>query len=92
MEGIFMSVRDIKESMDGNGIVSGVVCVAVWELVDNTFEEVLAIMSHRLIGSALGMSIDYKVILLEKDTQNLLVAVSLDPCRFLEEEGEGDEE
>lgn len=86
MLGIFASQRNLSEAVDENGNVTGTVRVQLSELTGN-LENVLDMLSERLIGSAVGQDISYRAVGIEDDGTTLLLEVTLDPS-VAQEDGE----
>lgn len=79
-----LTIDQIRDGLDADGYVSGTVCVDLTDLLSADFEYVLDLFSEKLIGSTLGMNIDYEVI--GTDKGSLLMRVTLDPSMALEDD------
>lgn len=54
--------REIQERWDEDGYVEGIVKVETNALCHNTFEDILDLLSERMVGSSLLMDIEFKVV------------------------------
>lgn len=82
------TVEEMKEKMDDNGYVIGVVAVPFHSIVNTEFEGFLDILSCRLVGSELLMDVDYNVVGIDKteDDTNILVEVKGDVSEIIADE------
>lgn len=79
-----MTVDQIKNGLDADGYISGIIYVDLTDLLSEDLEYVLDLFSEKLIGSSLGMDIDYEVI--GTDKGSLLIQVTLNPSMALEDD------
>lgn len=79
-----LAPAEIAARLDSDGMVSGLVAVDVSDLIDGDLEYVLDLLSERLVGSSLGMEIDYQPVHVQ-DSGALVMRVTLDPSMILDE-------
>lgn len=54
--------KEIRDNIDENGTICGIVRVELDEIIENDFEGFLDILSERLIDSPCLMGTDYKIV------------------------------
>lgn len=84
-----LSIEDIRNSVDENGRIEGIIKVHISDIIDRNLDEFLDFISVALTGSDLLMNIYYETVALsntEKDT--LYVRVSGDASSILEMAGD----
>lgn len=59
--------KEIRENMDADGIISGIVGVRVSELINTDLESFLDLVSERLTGSPCLTGTDYKALYMVPD-------------------------
>lgn len=79
-----LNAAEITERLDEHGHVSGIVAIDLTDLIDGDLESVLDLLSERLVGSTLGMEIDYSPVHVQDDGV-LLMRVTLDPSMVLDD-------
>lgn len=64
---------EILKKRDENGRVEGYVHLHISDMIDNTYEDFLDILSSRLIGSVCLSNIDYETVALADDEPNTVI-------------------
>ncbi len=81
-----MNSEDILANRDENNYVEGYVQLHVSSLVDNDLEGFLDLLSVSLVGSELLMDINYDVVALGEDKNDLIFKVRGDATTIVETE------
>jgi hypothetical protein len=77
-----LNAEKILAQRDENGFISGLVLVDISDIIDGDLESLLDTVSEKLVGSPLGMEIEYKPVgALNGD---IVMRVTLDPTMVLD--------
>lgn len=79
-----MSAEEVLASRDENNYVEGYVQVHISSLVDNDLEGFLDLLSVSLVNNELLMDINYDVVALGEDKNNLILKVRGDASTIVE--------
>jgi len=85
-KGLQMFASDILANRDDNNYVEGYVQLHISSLIDNDYESFLDLLSISLVDSDLLMDINYDVVALAEDKNELIFRVSGDATTIIETE------
>jgi hypothetical protein len=77
-----LTPEQILERQDDQGFVSGLILIDTGDMIDGDLESVLDLLSERLVGSPLGMEIEYEATGVLDGS--IVMRVTLDPAMVLE--------
>lgn len=75
-----LSEKEIRDNMNKNNIIEGVVKVHLSNLIDNDLENFLDLISVGLTGSDLLMDISYDILDVSKEEKNMLLYPCIRRC------------
>ena len=81
--------QELRQHMDGNGIVTGLVAVPVSDIIGTDLEGFLDMVSEKLTGSPCLMGTDYKAVSIENPNTadaEIVFEVTGDASMVLDEE------
>lgn len=82
------SAEEVIASRDENNYVEGYVQIHISEMIDNDYEAFLDAISEELVGSDLLMDVNYDVVGLADEPNELILKVSGDASAIVESEEE----
>ena len=79
-----LTIEEMKKQMEENDEVTGVIRIELSDAIENGLEGFLDFISEELTGSPLLMSIDYEIIIADKDW--IYLKVTGDASNIIEDE------
>lgn len=86
--GLQMTPEEVIAKRDGNNYVEGYVQIHISDIIDNDFESFLDLLSNALVGSDLLMDINYDLVALADEKNEVIFKVTGDISNILETEDE----
>jgi hypothetical protein len=78
-----LTTQQIVERLDDQGFITGLVVIDLSSVIDGDLESFLDDLSERLVGSSLGMEIDYTPHSILTDG-SIVMSVTLNPSMVLD--------